>query len=364
MDAGLRPRRLLPAISIATLATGIFAAWVGWSVGGEQTTLYFDDLATVLAALAASLLCTAACVRQGRELRRFWWLLAAACGAWTLGEAIWAVHELVLREPVAVPSWADLGYLGAIPLAVAALLSHPAMAGRGIRQARLTLDALLVATALLFLSWTLVLGPLWQSADLSTVGGMVAIAYPFGDVVIVFFVMLVVRRMASAHRLALWCLLAGLLALAISDSVYAYLTEIQGYESATLLDTGWFAGYTAIGLAAFCSRAPLAAPRHIDRAAPSLAGLVVPFVPILSALAVVALKPTFVQQLDPVAFTSASALVALVLGRQLLVMIDAGECNGQHGGTFGERLQAAFSGTVPSDIQRSDHQHHSDRRHV
>ena len=51
-------------------------------------------------------------------------------------------------------------------------------------------DGLVVATALLFLSWTLVLGPLWRSADLSTWAGVVALAYPFGDVVIVFFIVL------------------------------------------------------------------------------------------------------------------------------------------------------------------------------
>ena len=66
---------------------------------------------------------------------------------------------------VPAPSWADLGYLSAIPLTVAALVVHPATKGSGTRKARSVFDGLVIATALLFLSWTLVLGPLWRSAN-------------------------------------------------------------------------------------------------------------------------------------------------------------------------------------------------------
>ena len=106
------------------------------------------------------------------------------------------------------PSWADVGYLSAIPLTVAALVVHPATKGSGTRKARSVFDGLVIATSLLFLSWTLVLGPLWRSADLSTWTGVVTLAYPFGDVVIVFFIVLAIRGMTGQGRLSLWCLLA------------------------------------------------------------------------------------------------------------------------------------------------------------
>ena len=338
-------RRSLAAVGIALVATAAFAASLGWEIGGESTTLYIDDLGTVFVVSAASLLCFAAGRRSG-ELRRFWWLLGAACGAWTLGEVIWAVYDLVLGTAVPVPSWADLGYLSAIPLAVAALLCHPAMAGSGTRKTRSMLDGLLVATALLFLSWTLVLGPLWHATDLTTLGGLVAIAYPFGDVVIVFFAVLAVRRMPSGGRLPLWCLLAGLLILALSDSVYAYLTEVQGYETGSLIDAGWFAGYLAIALGAFCSQTGQGAPRPADSQAPAFAALIAPFVPILAALGVMGFKPHLVQELDAVSYMTAFGLVALVLARQLLLMRDLDTRGGGGEGTLGERLQAAFG--VPS----------------
>src|ERR1035438_5267768 len=55
---------------------------------------------------------------------RFWLLLGSALGAWTFAEVIWGVYDLVLNTAVPVPSLADVGYLGAIPLAAAALLCH------------------------------------------------------------------------------------------------------------------------------------------------------------------------------------------------------------------------------------------------
>jgi hypothetical protein len=337
-------------VAIAVVGVVLFAAVLRSRVGGELFVLYVDDLGTVMAALAASVLWARAGTRRSGAQRRFCWLLTAACASWTLGEVIWAVYDLALRTAVPVPSWADLGYLGAIPFALAALLSHPALAGDARRRARFTLDGLLVATALLCLSWTVVLGPLWHSTDLSTFGGLVTIAYPFSDVVVVFFVVLAVRRLPSENRVPLWCLLAGLLALALSDSIYAYQSQAQDYQTTGLLDTGWFAGYLAIALGAVSWQRGQIATRAVD-ASPRFAALVVPFVPILAALVVIGLKPELVQQLDPVALVIAFALVALVLLRQLLVVHDIVAAIGDYEGTLAARLQAVLGAPAADETE-------------
>jgi len=228
------------------LATGVLGIWIGLHVGGARVTLWVDDVATPLAALIACVLCLRARARHGGRMRLFWSLLGCATASWTLAEVVWGYYALILNVEVPVPSWADLGYLSAIPLAVAALVVHPATRGGGTRRARSVLDGLVVATALLFLSWTLVLGPLWRSADLSTWTGVVALAYPFGDVVIVFFIVLAIRGMTGGDRLSLWCLLVALLVMALSDSTYSYLTEVGRYTGADVIDTGWVAAYHPI----------------------------------------------------------------------------------------------------------------------
>jgi hypothetical protein len=314
-------RPFITGAGFLTFATVLFAAWVGWGIGGEASVRYVDDLATVAAALIATLLCFYAGTRQA-ELRRFWWLLAAACGVWMLAESIWAVYELVLRDEVPVPSWADVGYLAGIPLAAMALVCHPAMRGGGTQKARSVLDGLIVATALLFLSWTVVLGPLWLSTDLSTLGGLVALAYPFGDVVIIFFVILAIRGMSGGGRLALWCLFGGLLATALSDSVYSYLTGVKSYETGNLIDTGWFVGYLGIALGAFCARARDSVGHMAAASLPSTASLVIPFLPVVGALGFAAVELQLGHRLDDVAWLTAFGLIALVLARQGLLVVD------------------------------------------
>jgi hypothetical protein len=241
--------------TVALAAGGAFALWIGLRIGGTRCVLIVDDIGTALAALAATALCARAAIRQGGRLRLTWWLLAAACGCWALAEITWAVYDLVLDRAVPVPSWADVGYLGAIPLAVGALWCHPALHATQTRKLRTFFDGLVIATALLLTSWTLVLGPLWRSTDLSTLGGVVALAYPFGDVLIIFFVLLAIRRVRSGERLTLVCLLGGLLAMALSDSLYTYLSETHTYATSSLIDTGCSRPTSASGWP-HCGRAP------------------------------------------------------------------------------------------------------------
>jgi hypothetical protein len=347
MEHGDAHRRFLRGLGAAALATGLFAAWLGWGIGGESSVRYFSDLATPLAAFTAAAFCLRAGRRDAGGLRRFWWLLAGAAGAWTIAEVIWGVYDLVLVEEVPVPSWADVGYLGGIPLAVGALLSHPALRGGGVQKARSVFDGLVIATALLFLSWTLVLGPLWRSTDLTTLGGIVALAYPFGDVVIVFFIVLAVRGMTGGDRLALWCLLGGLLAMALADSAYAYLTEVKNYDTGSLIDTGWFVGYLGIALCAFSSDARVVVARRADSPAPTLASLVAPFLPVLVALTVPVIESGRGHQLDDVAWIMAFSLVALVLARQGLLVVDLLAPKGEREADLAKRLAyAALGGEI------------------
>jgi hypothetical protein len=354
MEYALTGRRFLGAAGAVALVTGLAGAWVGLRIGGARATLWVDDVLTPLAALIACVLCLRARTRHVGRMRLFWSLLAGAGALWTLAEVVWGYYALILDVEVPVPSWADVGYLSAIPVTVAALVAHPATGGGGTRKARSVFDGLLIATALLFLSWTLVLGPLWRSADLSTWTGVVALAYPFGDVVIVFFVVLAIRGMTGADRLSLWCLLAALLAMALSDSTYTYLTEVGRYTSPSLIDTGWIAAYLGIALAAFSSRsggaAVPAAVSRAERSRPSLASLIAPLLPVLLALSVAAVEIRLGHRLDHAAWLMAFGLIALVLTRQGLMVREllTPGCDAQAG--LMQRLtDAALGGTGVGD---------------
>ena len=315
------------------LATVVFAAWLGWQVGGPKTVLYFSDAGTVFTSLLASVACFLASRRyQGRH-RVFWGLLSAACGAWMLGEMVWTGYDLAGTGGPPVPSVADIGYLLFIPLAVGALLVHPGMRGSGVQKTRALLDGLAIAVALFFLSWTVILGPLWRNSDLSTLGGIVTFGYPVGDVVIAFFVILALRRMGAADRLGLWCLLAGLIALSLADSTYAYVAEVKGYATGDLLDTGWFAGFLGIALGAFASDVR-GLPDRADSPLRALPSLIAPLLPMLVALVVAGISIDLGHRPDAVALAMVVALIVLALARQSLLVLDfvaAGRGDGRKG---------------------------------
>jgi diguanylate cyclase len=314
--------RAVIAVAIVVAITGLSALWIGLRVGGATTVRGVDDIVTMLAALTATVCCLRAAARHTARLRRFWTWLSVACLCWALAEVIWAGYDFAGQVAVPVPSWADLGYLGAIPPAIIALLCHPATHRKGRGLLRSLFDSLIVATALAVLSWTFVVEPLWHSTDLSTLGGLVALGYPFGDVVIVFFILIAIRRM-TGHDLALWCLLGGLLTMAVSDSVYSYLSTTNSYAAGDLIDVGWIAAYLMIALAAFVAKPARAVPAGPEpAAAPVLISFLAPFLPVLVALGVMSLELQPGHHLGNAGRGMAFGLVGLVLARQSLLAFE------------------------------------------
>ncbi len=354
MELSLGSRRFRAVVGVVVLVTAVSGLWIGLRLGGARATLWVDDCVTPLAAGAACVLCLRARAQGVGRMRLFWTLLGCATASWTFAELVWGWYALVLDVEVPSPSWADVGYLAAIPLTVAALVVHPATSASGTRKARRVIDGLVLATALLFLSWTPVLGPLWRSADLSTWAGVVTLAYPFGDVVIVFFIVLTIRGMTGQDRLSLWCLLGALGVMALSDSAFAYLTEVAGYDtsSANVIDTGWIAAYLGIALAALSSRSNCAVVPGERRFKPSLASLVAPLLPVLLALSAAAVEIRIGHRLDHAAWLMAFGLIALVLARQGLMVLEMLTPGRDERGSLTQRLANAAVGGAGAEERR------------
>jgi diguanylate cyclase len=315
------PRNFPLAVAAVVAATVGYAAWLHWQIGGESSVLYFSDAGTVSASLIATVACFRAGLRHTDRLRTSWWLLGAACATWMLGEMIWTGYDLAGTGGPPNPSWADLGYLSFIPLAIAALLAHPGLHGTGARKVRSLIDGLAIGLALLFVSWTFVLAPIARSSGLTTFGDVVTLAYPVGDVVIAFFVLLAIQRMRAADRLTLWCLFAGLSALALADSTYAYVEAVKHYESGNMLDTGWLAGFLGIALGAFASNEP-DVPVQAEPSPFSLPSLIAPLLPMFVALSLAGISIDSEHRPDGAAVAMLLALIALALARQALLVLD------------------------------------------
>jgi hypothetical protein len=322
MRAPACSRAEIVATGCALSATVVFLLWLVLHIGGGTGVRYFDDIGTALAALTACVACILAGRRQSGAERRFWVLLGLALAAWSFAEVTWGFYDLALKVAVPVPSWADVGYLGAIPLAAAALLCHPGMRATGSFKTRATLDGLVIGTSLLLLSWTFVLGPLWRQTGLSTAGGVVAIAYPFGDLVILFLIVLSVRSITTAGRRPLLWVLLGLFAMAVSDSTYAYLVEVGRYTTGNVVDTGWVLGYLAIAVGASSETGLAVRVTSHEKTETSLVSFVTPYVPVLLALSSITVELELHHRIDRVTWLIGFGLALLVIARQLLMVFD------------------------------------------
>jgi hypothetical protein len=180
--------RLLPARHrFAVECIGVAVLTVAWLVclvlglGGQQTTQAISNFGLIAAAAFAGLACLATARSGSCRHRRMWRLLGASALSWGSGQAAWTWYESVLGREVPFPSLADVGYLVAVPLAAAALLSLPFAAQNTAGRLRQVLDGLMIAASLLLISWVLVLNQVFAARADNGVSQAISLAYPIGD---------------------------------------------------------------------------------------------------------------------------------------------------------------------------------------
>jgi diguanylate cyclase (GGDEF)-like protein len=124
-----RDRRLRLSLGLAVGASLAFLVFLAVRPVGDGSVKLTANLAQLLAPSLAAVSCAWAAVSgsDGRT-RRAWAQLAAAAACWAVGQATWVWYEHLARRDLPFPSLADVGYLGAIPLAVAAMLAFPGRA--------------------------------------------------------------------------------------------------------------------------------------------------------------------------------------------------------------------------------------------
>jgi diguanylate cyclase (GGDEF)-like protein len=288
----------------------------------HRLVLTVDNLAQLMAAVIAAVLSGRAGARAGGPRGRPWWLLSLGATSWALGQLIWIYYEVLRGVDVPFPSPADAGFLGFSVLAVAALLSFPAVL-RGRRlPPRALLDGLIVAGALLAISWSTVLGTVLQAGADSGFALVIALAYPIADVVVATAVLLAQSRADGPQRTTLWTFGVGVLALAAADSAFAYLTDRGEYATGGPLDAGWVAGFLLLGVAAANSAVSGGEGNQPAEAPPSLMQTLLPYLPLAAATAVTFAPALNGHRLDLPALVTYAAVLILVLVRQYLVLAE------------------------------------------
>ncbi len=244
-----RTRKFAIAAAVVLVASIAYAFILKTGVFGDRPVTIIDDLGEAVAAAIASGACAWAATRATGKERLGWTLMSISTGLWAAGELVWSYYEVWQQVAVPYPSLADAGFLGAVPFAIGGIRAFWSDAAHGTSARwRVWFDGVIVAIALTCTAWAFGLREVYQS-DSST--RLLDLAYPVTDIVVGTVLILAIRRATHQQAGKMALLLAGVACYSVADSAFAYLNAHGTYDSVgSVLNTGWFAGFLLIGLAA------------------------------------------------------------------------------------------------------------------
>jgi diguanylate cyclase (GGDEF)-like protein len=313
-------RKLRWVVATASIVAVIFSTWfvVGWD--DEPTISIVTNVGTVLFAVFAAV-CAGLAARSTTGRKRLAWAcIGVGLTGWVGGSLMWSYYELV-ADVAPFPSLADAGFL-MFPVGVCLGLAVYPVGRVGHSRARLVLDGVIAAAALFQISWVTVLRDVYEAGGTSTFSFALSLSYPIGDLVVITVAVLIQARTRSGQRRTLTLLTLGVIVMALSDSLFAYLTahELYDYQVGRAVDVGYLAGLLVIGVAGLLAIREPVPERSAARVPPRWA-VWLPYVPIVIAVAVCA--PLNLRQPGMGAlYVSTMLLVVAVLLRQYIVVAE------------------------------------------
>lgn len=305
-------------VAAAVLFLAAFSL-VRFGVSGARGSQLFSDGIVAAGALAAAFALTHFVRTTDPPMRQGWLLVTVGIWCEALGELTWFAFVVVLGE-APYPGLPDVLYLAGYP-AIATGFVLLAFGTRGSRlRLRLTLDGLIVATALLTLGWHFVLQPLLVDGSPSLLETVVTVSYPVLDIVVASIAYVVAINSRGARRVPLLVVATGIFAWVVGDISFAVF-ELDGEYVYDELGLFWLLGHLAIALGAL----------HPDAGADALTSdfrryefheLSFPYLPSALTGAVV-LGLAFVGAVDQGDVSLAALAGSFLLVRQLYVHRDA-----------------------------------------
>ena len=309
----------------------VYAAWLLVHPVSRHFTQLGDDVLQTLGAALATGFCFLrfpGTETLPRRTRRSAWFCGLGICNYTLEQCFLSYPDF-LHHPLPLPSvLVDIVSLASYPLLLLGIWLLPRRPLALSSQIRISLDAMMVMVSAVTFSWYFVLGPTLLTTHLPLKSRIIAVGYLLMDLLLVACVLLLGVR--TTHRRSVLVLFtSGLLITVVADTFFSYLSLRGIFQSGTLIDICWSFGFMLIGVGVYTSQqpAPLAATTR-DRLPPLWKSLL-PYA-LLPAVAVLVLYTE--QKAGPAilrhgVFWGALALISLVIGRQVLALLENRELN-------------------------------------
>ena len=178
---------------------------------------------------------------------RAWWMISAGLLTYAIAQTLWVVFDqYVSPGHVPVPWWTDLFFLLQYPFFFLALTLLPGALPWDqsvISRLKVVLDCMLVMAAVTALFWYFLLEPLYVQSGQPWLGKVTNLAYPVGDLGVLFGLILVFLRRRRAERAAFGLLMVALICLAIADSWFTFVDLHAPYIPGGPPDVFWMTCY-------------------------------------------------------------------------------------------------------------------------
>ena len=324
---------------VKAIAMGVVAVLIGvngLAPWGDRVALWVDDALQLSAPLTA-VVCGLLFARRTDGPHRWWRvLIAVGMACWAVGQIIWSWYQLVDGEGLPAPTLADVGYLVfpvcALPalFVLASTRHHPGQPSAPRQWTAhfglaVILDGVVVTVCLFIVAWSTGLGAaLRDSAEMNVAAYAIAVAYPATDLILVVVAVLLVvlDRVDRAYSANFLLLAAGIVALACSDSIFAYLLSTDAQSMKPWADAGFVLGPLLIAYA-LVAKSPTGRPiRDGEVGAPAWWQVVLPYLPVLAVGGVICGQLLWGNGPDVVVTCLSILVIFLVLARQVLSSVD------------------------------------------
>ncbi len=337
MLGGRRPWRLGAVLAAVVVVAVVVIGW--WS----PFRGHLAEAWNVLVPLAAGLFAAVSCLWAARLLtgveRRWRLLMGVGLCFYSVGQVVWSGEQLIRDRGLAVPSWADLGFLTFLVFAFLALWAI-AIEGGSVRRIRaiqaesivpnwvlLSLDFLILTGSLAMIIWLVALGPMVNHTILTVQSLVIAIVYPVIDLVLVVMVLLMLstQMVPLRHRLHLVLLGLGQVAFATSDSLLANAVAREVRLPPPGSSTAAIVGALLIGFAAL-TVGPAGQPASAGGQSPvwriPWAQLLLPYLPLAVVGGILVYQELSGHETQTVQNVLGIPIVTLVIVRQTIVLVD------------------------------------------
>ena len=294
------------AVSLSVLGLLAYAAYLAagmppaldWAV---NNVVYNGSI------FAAALACFARAVST-RRLRGAWIAFGLGLAFWGAGDVYW-VAALAELKKIPYPSWADAGYLLAIPcfFVAIAMLAHERLGHAGTAT---WFDGAIAALATAAGASALLAPALVGLTEGDPATVLTNMAYPISDLLLIAFIAAVVAVSGLREARGLILIAAGLLAWTAGDGMYLWIEATGAFRS------GWFDMLWLIGAALIAVSAALSPRQSVARVRRYRSGLVVPLLSI--GVAVTVLVWDHFDTVHEASIWLAAAAVALVAARLIV----------------------------------------------